>query len=513
MRLSLATRIFVGYAVVLVTFAVVSVFSVAELRRSQVESRLDGEGYLTLAQMASAMAAAQKNQADDALRLREEANAPARRALVRLSRLYFPGFLDEKLTAGLSTVDRIDEFAPDSERAFIADLRTRFAELQARSKEYEQQADRLFSSLEQAESNSTTVAESFERARAAENVLSSSIRLLQGALEVRIRDRVVASQVRERRSGVVIIALSISAIAVGLLATFLAARSLRPIRLLTDGVSRVSRGDYSAQYRLSGDDEIAVLAREFDAMASALREREALVESQQEALVRAERLAAVGRISAQIAHEVRNPLSSIGLNVEMLSDQLDSKFFSSAQAAHEAQELLGSVTREIDRLTAVTDEYLTLARLPQPAIKRESLDELVDATLQFARAELGKSKIEVQHETDGAAHAVMVDRSQLRQVFLNLLKNSREAMPQGGALTVSVRNAASRVELRWSDTGTGIPPEASGQVFEPFYTTKRGGTGLGLSLSRQILEQHGATIALEAKDTPGTTFVLSFTAV
>ncbi len=513
MRLSLATRIFVGYAVVLVTFGAVSVFSIAELRRNQIESRLDGEGYLTLAQMASAIETFQKNQANDASRLRDETNLVTRRALVRLSRLYFPGLMTEKLVLGISTVEKMSEFAPGSERPFIADLRQRFVDLEARYQEYGTHSEEVFRLLETPPNDSAELAQSIERARLSENGLSSNIRLLQGALEVHIRDRVALSRVRERRTGLVIIALSIAAIVIGLLATGLAARSLRPIRMLIDGVARVGRGDYSAQFKILGDDEIAVLAREFDTMASALSEREAQLKTQQEALVRAERLAAVGRISAQVAHEVRNPLSSMGLNIEMLVDQMRNENFRSSAEATEARQLLQNVTREIDRLTEITDEYLSLARLPNPVMKAELLNELLEVTVAFARAELDRSKIVVVREGQALTTQVLADRSQLRQVFLNLLKNSREAMPQGGRLTLSVRETVTRVELRWSDSGTGIPENSKEQVFEPFFSTKRGGTGLGLSLSRQILELHGATISIEPQSSPGTTFVLSFPAV
>ena len=170
-----------------------------------------------------------------------------------------------------------------------------------------------------------------------------------------------------------IIALSVVAIAVGLLATGIAARALRPVRTLIDGVSRIGRGDYSAKLGIRGDDEIAVLAREFDAMARSLKEREAQLAEKQAELLGAERLAAVGRVSAQVAHEVRNPLSSIGLNVEMLSDQIATAHFDDPESAREARELLDAVTNEVDRITAITDEYLTLARLPSPTLRRENL--------------------------------------------------------------------------------------------------------------------------------------------
>ncbi len=513
MRLSLSTRIFVGHAVVLLAFGAVSIFSLAALRRNQIESRLDGEGYLTLTQMASSIQTFQKNQAEDAARLREESNPLNRRALVRLSRMYFPGLMAEKLAVGQATLAKMEEFAPSQETAFIVDLKHRFEDLSARYEEYAKASEDVFRLLESTAVDSDATDLQIERAKTLENALSSNIRLLQGALEIHIRDRVQVSQARERRTGILIIGLSLAAIAIGLLATALAARSLRPIRLLIDGASRVGRGDYSANLGLSGDDEVSVLAREFDSMASALAEREAQLRKQQEALLRAERLAAVGRISASVAHEVRNPLSSMGLNLEMLSDQLKPENFVVAAEAKEAQQLLDNVTKEIDRLTEVTEEYLSMARLPEPALKKENLSVLVESVLNFSTAQLQHDKISVTHQFASAHSELLADQNQLRQVLVNLLKNSREAMPSGGALTLSVSRVGSRIELRWTDTGVGIAERDRPQIFEPFFTTKRGGTGLGLSLSRQIVELHGGTIGIEPGAGPGTTFVLSFPAV
>src|SRR5581483_10222309 len=153
--------------------------------------------------------------------------------------------------------------------------------------------------LGQTDAGAADLEDQIDRLTVTQNQIAGGIRLLRASLEAGIVKRVAATQERERRTGVAIIALSLLAIIVGLLATAVAARSLRPIVTLTEGVSRIGRGDYSAQVGFKGDDEIAVLARAFDAMASSLKEREAQ-------LLQAERLAAMGRVAAQISHEVRN---------------------------------------------------------------------------------------------------------------------------------------------------------------------------------------------------------------
>jgi signal transduction histidine kinase len=347
-----------------------------------------------------------------------------------------------------------------------------------------------------------------DRLQQMENALASSIRLLHGSIEARIRERVRQAEERGRATEVAIIILPVVAIGVGLAATGIAARSLKPVRTLIAGIARVRQGDYEAKVGLSGDDEIAVLAREFDAMAQALKEREAQLKQKQEELLRAERLAAVGRVSAQVAHEVRNPLSSIGLNVEMLTDQLDRATFPSVEDAKEARELLAAVTREIDRVTEVTEDYLRLARLPAPVLRDENVVAILDDVLAFSKGELERAGVRVVTTFPPGPLPLRADEAQLRQVFLNLVRNAREAMEHGGTLTVTAWSKDGVTELRVQDTGGGMTPDVSERIFEPFFTTKRGGTGLGLSLSRQIIEAHGGAIEVESTPGRGTTFIM-----
>ncbi|MFT3708412.1 MAG: ATP-binding protein [Archangium sp.] len=512
MKLSLTTRIFLGYAVVLVTFGAVSGFSVFTLRQNQLEIRLVSEGYLELSQTVAAIETFQANQAKDTARLRDEQSVETRKALIRLARLYFPGLMAGRLKSGKETATKVLEWAPEAERPFVADVAKKFGELETRFTEYEAAADATFLLLESPTPDWDRAREALDRLQQMENSLSSTIRLLHGSLEARIRERVRLTQERERRTGVAIILLPVVAIGVGLLATGLAARSLRPVRTLIDAVSRIRRGDYEAKIGVQGEDEIAVLAREFDAMAKALREREAQLQQKQQELLRAERLAAVGRVSAQVAHEIRNPLSSIGLNVEMLQDQVGtgSFTFKTAEEAREATHLLASVMREVDRLTEITEDYLRLARLPTPTKRPEDLRKIVEEVLGFANEELERAGLKVVRSLGEAALPISADEGQLRQVFLNLIRNAREAMAAGGTLTVQASANGDRLEVRVQDTGAGIAPEVREKLFEPFFTTKQGGTGLGLPLSRQIIEAHGGTISVESTVGVGTTFLLSF---
>lgn len=512
MRLSLATRIFIGYAVVLVTFGAVSLFSVTELHRNQIEIRLVSEGYLSVSQVASTIENLQKNQADDTAQLGSAANVTKRRLLVQLSRRYFFESVNQKIEIGLATTLRMLEFAPDSEKPFIADLGQRFQTLGKDYEEYHRVAEAAWSVLVEPNPDAVLVEERLDKLTRTESALSSSIQRIIGALNARTLERVRQAQEREQRTGVAIIGLSVIAIVIGLLATGLAARALRPVQTLIEGVSRIGRGDYSANLGIRGDDEIAVLAREFDTMARSLKEREAQLAQKQAELLSAERLAAVGRVSAQVAHEVRNPLSSIGLNVEMLGDQIGAAHFDDPEAGREARELLNAVTREVDRITEITDEYLALARLPAPALRRDNLVALIESVLGFSSEELARARIDVIRNFPSVAIDVLVDENQIRQVVLNLMRNSREAMPEGGTLKLTIINTLGGIELHLCDTGKGLSAEARERLFEPFFTTKEGGTGLGLSLSRQIVQAHGGRLEAATNTSglhTGTTFVLT----
>lgn len=508
MRLSLATRIFLAFAVVLVTFGAVSLFSIRELHRNQLDIRLLSEGYLLLSQEAAAIETFHKNHENDTRRLRQEQSVETRRMIVGLARLYFPGLMAEKLSASKALAERVLTFTPESDAPFVQEVAGKLAELQRRYGEYPAEAEAVFKLLEAGTASGDEIEARFDRLQQTQNALGVSIRLLHGALESRIVERAHATQERERRAGVAIIVLAVVAIGVGLLAIAFAARALRPVRTLTEGVSRIRQGDYSARLGLTGDDEIAVLAREFDALARSLKEREEQLQQKQQELVRAERLAAVGRVAAQIAHEVRNPLSSIGLNVEMLEEQLGQASFRDASASSETRALLRAITGEVDRLTEVTEEHLKLARQRPPSLAPEDVGAVLERVIAFSRGELERAGVAVAVERASGTLVAPVDEGQLRQVLLNLVRNAREAMPKGGTLTLAARVVDKEIVLEVRDTGSGVPAEAREKIFEPLFSTKQGGTGLGLSLSRQIIEAHHGSLTVADAAGGGSIFTI-----
>ncbi|HEY7375545.1 MAG TPA: ATP-binding protein [Polyangia bacterium] len=275
-------------------------------------------------------------------------------------------------------------------------------------------------------------------------------------------------------------------------------RSLRPLSVLRAHARRLGGGDYSQRTGVTSRDEIGDLAREFDAMAAAIQERE-------RRLIRSERLATVGRMAAQIAHEVRNPLASIGLNAELLGDEI-------VERGEEARRLVTSIIGEVDRLTEITETYLRFARLPRPKLERESLGAIVASVVEMSRGELAQAGVAVAVDVTPGLPEVAADEAQLRQALINLIRNAREALAGSAVrrIDISARAAdAGRIAIAVHDSGPGIDGVNLAKIFDPFFSTKERGTGLGLALVQQIVVDHGGQIDVASAPGAGTTFTMT----
>lgn len=225
----------------------------------------------------------------------------------------------------------------------------------------------------------------------------------------------------------------------------------------------------------------------------------------QQQIIQSERLAVVGKMSANVAHEIKNPLGTIVLNAELLGEELDR--LGAGQTA-EARELLIVIKSELDRLIEVVEEYLQFARLPKVKLESGGLNEVFSDLLFFLREEASDRNILVVEEMDPSLPPVDLDPRALRQAFLNIIKNSFDAMPDGGKLTVSTARKAGKVEITISDTGKGIQEENQELIFTPFFSTKHGGTGLGLSITSHIVKEHRGTISFQSYPDLGTSFTI-----
>jgi two-component system, NtrC family, sensor histidine kinase HydH len=243
-------------------------------------------------------------------------------------------------------------------------------------------------------------------------------------------------------------------------------------------------------------------------LAERLAETNRRLEQAQAEARRSERLAALGQLSAGLAHEIRNPLGVIKGSAEMLTQKL--------QASDElARELAGYISTEVNRLSALVTEFLDFARplhaQPHPA----DLTALLDRVLQVVAGRFAGKPVRVERYYASVLPAVPLDESLCEQAFLNLVQNAYEAMDEhGGTLRVDVRlttqNGREGVELRLSDTGPGVSDELREEIFNPFVTTKKTGVGLGLSIVSKIVDGHHGSIRVENAPTGGAVFTLFF---
>ena len=222
------------------------------------------------------------------------------------------------------------------------------------------------------------------------------------------------------------------------------------------------------------------------------------------ALKKADRLAALGELSARMAHEIRNPLAALCGSVQLLS------------ASTEIQEydarLLAIVTREAERLNVLISEFLMYARPATPRLEPILLHPYIEEEFLFLAHDPRYNKVSLQNLVPESIK-ITVDPNQLHQVIINLLQNAADAMPEGGEVRIECNNTNTAVRISFTDSGPGISEDSAQHLFEPFWTTKPAGTGLGLAISYRIIEAHGGNLSVEQPSAGGCRFVITLPAV
>jgi PAS domain S-box-containing protein len=224
-------------------------------------------------------------------------------------------------------------------------------------------------------------------------------------------------------------------------------------------------------------------------------------------LLHSERLATIGEMSAKVAHEIRNPLSSISLNTELLYDEIVNN---NGEKKSDAENLIQSILSEVDTLTEMSDEYLRYARLPRLETKPASINDVLIELSKFFNKERLQRGIALKEHYAPDLPLILLDINQIKQAFLNILKNSFEAMPDGGKISISTRLKDNNIVVSITDTGSGINKEDVQRVFDPFYSAKVNGTGLGLALTMKTVEGHRGEIICKSTIDKGTTMVIVF---
>ena len=285
-------------------------------------------------------------------------------------------------------------------------------------------------------------------------------------------------------------------------AVLLARRITGPLKKLVEGTVKISKEDFSQKIDITSQDEIGNLAQSFNDMSRKLLLARERMEVASNKLIQAEKLASIGRISAGIAHEIRNALTSVKLNIQKLvqSDRLD-----------ETEKEHLSISQEgIGQMEKFVKELLDFTRVSELNLARFSLEQILDESIKTLADTLELKKVVLEKSYEEGLPQVLVDADKLKQVFLNILRNAYEAVEEKGKINISLsllkEQEGSKIRVFISDNGCGIPEENRETIFEPFYTTKASGIGLGLPIARKIIEQHRGTIRVKENAAQGTSF-------
>ena len=237
-----------------------------------------------------------------------------------------------------------------------------------------------------------------------------------------------------------------------------------------------------------------------------LRERlgiERELQKMREALLQSEKLAAMGRLTSQIAHELNNPIYGIMNTLELLRTEIPPE--------SKRRKILELSLSETQRLAEMLRNMLSFSKPEEEKRRPVKINELVEGILLVMEKQMKEANIKMETHFDDGIPEVMASTNQMRQVMLNMLKNAKEAMPKGGTLTVRTNREDNKVLIHIQDTGVGIPEEIRSKIFEAFFTTKQKvkGVGLGLSVCYGIIKGHGGEIKVESEEGKGTTFIIT----
>ena len=311
------------------------------------------------------------------------------------------------------------------------------------------------------------------------------------------------------------------------LSTLLAWYVASPIRALSEAARTLAHGDFDSALpgaRTTRRDEIGALYAAFQDMADQLKDRhlkletrmgltevelkkvEAALKGTLEAAARSERLAALGRLASGVAHEIRTPLTSLKLFLQSVQEDI--------AASPEQGEDYRIGMRQVARIEKTIDHFLDFARPQEPILAQLDFVQLVDEVLEVIRPRANHQEVEIQESIAPGLPRVEGDVRQLSEVLVNLSVNALDAMPDGGALTISIAADGAEpastdrawVRIDVSDTGPGIQDEDLPRLFEPFFTSKAAGSGLGLAIVKGTIERHGGTVSVDTRLGAGTTF-------
>ncbi len=340
-------------------------------------------------------------------------------------------------------------------------------------------------------------------------------------------------------SRIILISVLAAVILTALGTTFVISRSIsNPITKLRDVTIEISKGDLTKRAEVKSKDEIGELATSFNQMTDEIQKRNEQLEATneelraaneelqaseeelrvtneelqtsneelretQEQLIRSEKLAAIGQLAGGVGHELRNPLGAIKNAIYYVKGKVAKSEL--GQKEPRVIEFLDIADDEVNSSNKIINDLLGFSRVGKPAVSPARIKEVIDDAL--SRLAIPEN-IEVVKKLDADLPEVNIDTDQVRQVLVNMIMNAMQAMPEGGRLTISAREGDKFLEVEISDTGCGIPKEAIGKIFDPLFTTRAKGIGLGLAVCKAIIDRHQGNIEVESEVGKGTTFTI-----
>ena len=289
---------------------------------------------------------------------------------------------------------------------------------------------------------------------------------------------------------------------IGILLAFVLARKYtKPIGEIVNAAKKVASGDLDQELNTNRKDEIGELARSFNHMVEKLREERELMEK----LRKAEHFAGIGQVAQNIAHEIKNPLNFISLSIDHMKERYKP---CDENEAKNFESLVLNMKNEIQRLSRFAESFLGYGKPFELNIRMANIGKIIEEVLELVSIRAKQENISIRKEY-AASPELSIDPEFIKTCIYNIILNSFEAMPDGGILAIRTKKSDSRFLLSIEDTGVGVSEDKLTKIFEPFFTTKGKGLGLGLSLTKRIIEEHRGKIMFESKEGKGSTVTIT----
>lgn len=287
-----------------------------------------------------------------------------------------------------------------------------------------------------------------------------------------------------------------------LVSLYLAKKYTQPLHGVVESAKRVASGDLTKTIEVEGADEVAELTQSFNEMVEKLRQHREL----EERLREAERLSAVGKLASGIAHEIRNPLNFMNLSIDHILNRLGS---GRPEGTAEALALMANIKAEIHRLNTMIENFLTVGK-PLTLSKSEiDLSVLIQDVIGLAQQKAVEQGITIEVADEAPVARLQADPMQIKACLMNVVLNAIQAMPAGGRLRITAAAGSGTADITVSDTGPGISEENLNRIFNPYFTTKKLGIGLGLAITKKVVEEHRGRITVRSRPNEGTDVVIS----